>query len=398
MRLILVRHSESLGDTISLGHDNVKVGLTKEGEKMAIRTANFLAVHESNIVATFTSPIIRAAETAAFISKSTKTELIKIEELGEGFLGNWQGLTANEIERDFPELVQSFFKDPDSFQFPGGELLSTFLERIDDGLGRVYSKSKGKTAIIVTHWLVIAFIICKIQKRDIRQFPKFESPHCGITVFEGRGPKSLKLIGQIGDVIEIDVEPLKKFDEGFWIASFPIALVVLAFIGNRVWPPKLTDPRSIAVLACIFHWFRYWLKFGFKFAKELPSATKRHQAINVMLMIFGCLSIAAALLPQVLFLMWAGIYYLIFIKYKFSLREATRFASPDNLNWVAAKKRKAPYKIGVNLLFFAIAIAFGNYIVFQSITILLLLLYFHALYGLFGIIRDFPIIFYDEEL
>jgi broad specificity phosphatase PhoE len=398
VRIILVRHAQSWGDVEHIGHANLSIGLTKSGREQAVRTANYIAVHEKDIAAVYTSPLERAKETAQIIATACRTDLdlIKVPEFTEAILGEWEGKSMKEITRDYKKEVECFFMNPEAFQFPGGETVSAFIRRISDGLDRIFSDNKGGTICIVTHWVVIAFIICKLLKRPLDQFVHFESPNSGITVLEGKSAKSLRLASEFGEVVAIDVERHRQIDDKFFRTSFPIAFGILFFIATRIWPFSFTDVRTVALFASLFHWSRYWVNYGYKFSDDLPAISKQHQLINITIMVLGCISIISSLQPKFLFLIWALLYYFARRKYRITLKEASRFASADSLKWVQNRLNKTPVKIVTNLVFLSLAILIGDEEVYSSVTVLLILLYVNSIYGVYGIWRDVRNIFVKE--
>ncbi len=387
MRIVLVRHGESWGDVESLGEANLAVGLTPAGADRARRVAEYLALRERNVAAVFSSPVERARETAESIALALRKPVVTVPEFAEAYLGQWEGKSQREIRRAFPDEVASFFKDPEAFQFPGGETMTAFLDRTSAGLRRAIDASSGKTLIIITHWVVIAFWVCRFLDRPSAEFLTYEVPNCGITVFEGGGLRSLKLVGQIGTVPGSDVQSVVRFDTAFWTATFAIAFTCLLLVANQLIPFSATDPRVIALTASLLHWSRYWMKFGFKWARFLPALSGRHQGINVLIMVVGCASILAALAPPFLFAAWAMLYTLVWVKYRIALREATTYASPANIDWLKCRLGRVWPKLAVSVAFAAIGFTVGDHML-GALSVLFLLLCLNAAYGLYGVVRD----------
>ena len=115
IRLVLVRHGLSSFNAKGLiqGRTNDSL-LTNEGYEQALKAGN--ALSKINFDKIYSSPLIRAAETAKAIKKSFKKDqnIIFDENLLEVDLGEWSGLKIEEIKNKFPEIYPIWKNDPES--------------------------------------------------------------------------------------------------------------------------------------------------------------------------------------------------------------------------------------------------------------------------------------------
>ena len=149
--IYLVRHGESQGNYKGFFQGWLDCRLTDEGIKQAELLASFLK--DKRIKCIFSSPLIRAYETASIIAKKCKIEeIIKLEEFKELNCGRWQGLTKDQVKRIDPKQIYNFLHKPDELQIPGGESLLELQKRAMRGFNKALFFSKEKDNIcIVAH-------------------------------------------------------------------------------------------------------------------------------------------------------------------------------------------------------------------------------------------------------
>ena len=115
IRLVLVRHGLSSFNAKGLiqGRTNDSL-LTDEGYEQAFKAGK--ALSKINFDKIFSSPLVRAAETAKTIKKSFKKEqeIIFDDNLLEVDLGDWSGLKIDEIKNKFPEIYPIWKTDPEN--------------------------------------------------------------------------------------------------------------------------------------------------------------------------------------------------------------------------------------------------------------------------------------------
>ena len=108
----------------------------------------------------YSSPLRRARESAELISPS----LVVLPELAEISMGEWEGLTWEQVEAADPETAQRKADDWTAVTPPGGESWTEFMDRVDSGLDKIL---RGPfPAAIMAHLGVNAWIIHRITGRS----------------------------------------------------------------------------------------------------------------------------------------------------------------------------------------------------------------------------------------
>src|SRR5205085_407901 len=102
------------------------------------------------------SDLVRARTTAGIIADRLGLGEVFVEAgVREYNVGDWEGLTRPEIELSWPGELAAW-REGRLLATPGGETRSAFLQRINEGLGRVAAAAHlGDVAVVATHGGVI---------------------------------------------------------------------------------------------------------------------------------------------------------------------------------------------------------------------------------------------------
>ena len=122
IRLVLVRHGLSSFNKKGLIQGRTDDSLlTEEGYKQAHKAGN--ALSKINFDKIYSSPLLRAAETAKTIKKSfnKEQEIIFDKNLLEVDLSEWSGLNIDEIKNKFPEIYPIWKSDPENLILRKGD-------------------------------------------------------------------------------------------------------------------------------------------------------------------------------------------------------------------------------------------------------------------------------------
>lgn len=131
--------------------------LNARGREQAGAVAERLAGEQ--VCALFTTPLRRTIETAAPILERHDMEAVVVPELGEIFLGEWEGHGIHDRgARADPEFV-AMMRAQRWEVIPGAEDQQAFAARVRDGIATVADAAvAGAVAVAVTHSAVIAEI------------------------------------------------------------------------------------------------------------------------------------------------------------------------------------------------------------------------------------------------
>lgn len=147
-QLYLLRHCQS---TLSQGHyclGHTDVPLSDLGRERAHELQKMFA--EVSISAIFASDLLRSRETAEIIGMDLGLGVKLRTDLREIKMGQWDGLTFEEIKMRFPVAYRKRGEDMAHYQVPGGESFSECAERATGALREIMMASQGDV-LVVTH-------------------------------------------------------------------------------------------------------------------------------------------------------------------------------------------------------------------------------------------------------
>ena len=146
-RILLVRHGETTWNAEKRWQGWADSPLSELGMRQAVMAAEAVGAVDA-IVA---SDLSRAAETARIISELTGVGPVLTDpDLRERDVGEWSGLTRDEIEARFPGAYAAWREDPNRPP-PGGESNATILVRVEAALRRIAAAHDGGEVLAISH-------------------------------------------------------------------------------------------------------------------------------------------------------------------------------------------------------------------------------------------------------
>lgn len=109
----------------------------------------------------YTSSALRTTQSAQMISKVFKKDFEIIEGLHSRKFGVWSGLTFDQIENKYPQMLEQLHANPCSFCPERGETILNFNKRVSRVLKKIVEENIGNRIILVTHPDVIQAAIVK---------------------------------------------------------------------------------------------------------------------------------------------------------------------------------------------------------------------------------------------
>jgi broad specificity phosphatase PhoE len=157
LEVIFIRHGETNWNLGRRVMGDRPIPLNDTGRKQMSQLSNYFK--NVDIDAIYTSPVVRAAESAKILANDRDIPVIDAYELAEINYGEWVGMTFDEV-RHRPEF-SDYHLCPSKAQVPGGESMLEVLERIGGFVERVRKEDEGKRIIAVSHADVIKVVLSK---------------------------------------------------------------------------------------------------------------------------------------------------------------------------------------------------------------------------------------------
>lgn len=203
MKLYLIRHGRQDSSLC-----NVNVPLSEVGRKQAELLGKRLQNYE--IDALYSSDLIRAVETAEIVNQYLNLEH-KIEpDMKEMSFGDLEGLTDEEIVRDYGEFIKERRMMKSDLAYPNGENGAMVFRRAYPALRNIIRECQEKNAenvVIVTHGGLIRAMLAGILGMDFAgklMFAK-ELENTGITQLDYH-KDDLFTVERINDYAHIEKE------------------------------------------------------------------------------------------------------------------------------------------------------------------------------------------------
>jgi broad specificity phosphatase PhoE len=158
-RVFLVRHGRTTLNAEGRFRGRLDPPLDDVGYLDAARAAHQLK--DIGLVAVYTSPLRRAAQTAEFVASAANVRRIVEPDLIDLDHGAWQGLTAEEAREHDPEEFDRFRRSPESSTPPGGEALKHVERRTAEALRRLSLLHESAPIAAVSHEIPIRLVLCR---------------------------------------------------------------------------------------------------------------------------------------------------------------------------------------------------------------------------------------------
>ena len=171
MEIYIVRHGETVWNAQKLLQGSTDIELNENGRALAGETGeNLESVHFDKI---YSSPLIRAYETACLIRGHRNIPIIRDERLRELCFGINEGKNFSELLKDETDPFHYFFKHPDLYQAPErGESLEHICERAAEFMTEVIEPQKNELEriMIVAHGAMNKALMCHVKHHGIDQY------------------------------------------------------------------------------------------------------------------------------------------------------------------------------------------------------------------------------------
>jgi alpha-ribazole phosphatase len=174
MHLFLIRHAQTKHSDDHRYQGTTDAPLNETGKLQAEEIAKRL--NDKKIEAIYSSDLQRSVQTADFIAKEHKLPINQDERLREISFGDWEGMSYNEIQAQFPDLLEQWINDPAHHSPPNGETLTQLASRVKSAIDEIKSKhtKENQTVLLVTHGGVIRTLLCMVLGVELNSHLQFD--------------------------------------------------------------------------------------------------------------------------------------------------------------------------------------------------------------------------------
>ncbi|PWU25631.1 MAG: hypothetical protein C5B48_00265 [Candidatus Rokuibacteriota bacterium] len=184
LRLVVVRHAETDWNRQHRYQGWRDTLLSEVGRAQAEAAGRLLAPEP--LTAVWSSPLVRATETAAAIAGPQRLPVREDAAFKEMGFGEWEGLTRDEVRTRFPAQYRAWADTPHLVVPPGGETLSDVRTRVLAGLERMRQVHDGQMICLVAHGVTIRVLILEALGLGLDRLWSLQISSSGISELEFR--------------------------------------------------------------------------------------------------------------------------------------------------------------------------------------------------------------------
>jgi 2,3-bisphosphoglycerate-dependent phosphoglycerate mutase len=148
-QLIAIRHGETAWNRTQRYQGHEDIALNEAGFSQACDIANSLA--NTPLDAVYTSDLKRAYQTATALAVRLALPSERVSDLREQHFGLFQGLTGEEIARQWPQASERWHRREPDFGPPGGETRNEFSQRCVTAIEKLTRAHPGGTIAVICH-------------------------------------------------------------------------------------------------------------------------------------------------------------------------------------------------------------------------------------------------------
>lgn len=188
--LLLIRHGQTDWNRERKIMGRKPIPLNEQGREQAKKLAHYLSVSPLDVC--FSSPVLRAAETAQIICAQQNILPEHRDELSEIDYGIWVDQTFAWVHQHQAEAWQKYRTDPNDLVFPGGESVKQVLTRVARLVDEVFAQHPGKRVAFVSHADVLKFAIAHVFAFPLTVLRQFSVENAGVALIrfdEQLGPR-----------------------------------------------------------------------------------------------------------------------------------------------------------------------------------------------------------------
>lgn len=144
MKFYLIRHGQTNWNIEGRIQGKTDIPLNETG----LRQAELLAkgMRNRDIAAVYSSPLLRARQTAEILAREKALPVEEIPGLREVDFGLWEGKTWEEIEAEYPRDFHRWEENPALGMPTGGETVDCCKERCRRAVERILAEESGRMA------------------------------------------------------------------------------------------------------------------------------------------------------------------------------------------------------------------------------------------------------------
>ena len=205
-QLILVRHGQTEWNQTERFRCRADVPLNDTGLQQAEATGQYIA-RLYTPVAIYAGPLSRTVKTAGAIAKHFGLPVLVEPSLIDLDCGQWQGLTIEEVKKQWPIELQAWYDTPKLVRLPGGETLEEARSRAMSFVRTLLVSFPEEAVVLVSHTALNRVILLSVLGLGIEHFWSLGQDTCGVNIIEARqGHFTVVSMNNTGHLLPLTLE------------------------------------------------------------------------------------------------------------------------------------------------------------------------------------------------
>lgn len=197
LRLYVARHGETMWNIENKLQGWSDSALTNNG----VRNAKLLGERLKNVhfQSVYSSSSERALTTTNIVFENRNESIIPLDDLREIQLGNWEGQTFAQLERQYPQQFPAFIQRSANYSPEQGESFAEVQTRIKNVVDRIIAENESGNIFIMTHSVCIEVLLAYYQNISLDQLGTLPTIHgTSVTIIDvNENQFDIKVIGDI---------------------------------------------------------------------------------------------------------------------------------------------------------------------------------------------------------
>lgn len=184
-RVFLIRHGATAANErrpFVLQGCEIDGPLTANGVRQTASLTRFLA--GVSLTAIYSSPMQRALQTVAEIAGTRSLPITTVEALRECHVGQWAGLSWDEIRQRDADHSARFLADPANEPHPGGESYLDLQTRVLPAFNDIVARHPGDNVLILAHNMVNRVLLASLLGLELRYARKIKQMNSCINILQ----------------------------------------------------------------------------------------------------------------------------------------------------------------------------------------------------------------------
>jgi len=192
-QLLLIRHAESTWNAEGRIQGWADPPLSETGLDQARRLARRLVADGHAITAIYSSPLLRARQTAEQLSQALGLPVQTDDRLKENDVGQLTGLTGLEVEQQFPEWIAARRASLEWTPAPEGEGRDRFAGRAVAVMMDIVARHADQTVAVVSHGGTLGVYLAHLLEMPIHRSLPFQFDNTSLSIVKV-GERRIRLL------------------------------------------------------------------------------------------------------------------------------------------------------------------------------------------------------------